>query len=122
MSAQIRPEDVEAIAGQGYRAIICNRPDGEVPDQPPFEQIEAAAKAHGVEVRYVPVVSGGLTSEDVVAFGEAMEELGRPLLAYCRSGTRSTALWSLHESKTRPASEILAATRAAGYDMTGVIG
>ena len=92
---QISPKDMPAIAAAGYRAIICNRPDGEGVDQPSFEEIEIAAKAAGIEARYVPVQSGMVHDEDVTAFGDALEEVQRPVLAYCRTGTRSATLWSL---------------------------
>lgn len=120
VSPQITPDDLEAIKATGMRAIICNRPDGEGADQPSFEEIEAAAKAAGIEARYVPVQSGMVRDEDVTAFSAALQDLPRPVLAYCRTGTRSATLWSFHESKKRPMPEILAATKAAGYDMKGV--
>lgn len=120
VSPQITLEDVEAIAAEGYRAIICNRPDGEGADQPSFEEIEAAAIAAGITARYVPVERGLVRDEDVAAFGAALDEVQRPVLAYCRTGTRSATLWSFHESRNRPMAEILAATKAAGYDMNGV--
>lgn len=120
VSPQIVAEDMVAIRAAGIRAIICNRPDGEGADQPSFEEIEAAANAEGIEARYVPVTSGMVTDEDVAAFGTALAEVQRPVLAYCRTGTRSATLWSLHEAKKRPIPEILAMTKAAGYDMNGV--
>ena len=120
VSAQITPADMDAIKAAGIRAIICNRPDGEGADQPSFEEIAAAAKTVGIEARYVPVQSGMVQDDDVDAFSAALQELPRPVLAYCRSGTRSATLWSFHESEKRPMSEILAATQAAGYDMNGV--
>jgi sulfide:quinone oxidoreductase len=120
VSPQIAPDDVADLKAEGFRAIICNRPDGEGPDQPSFEEIEAAAKAAGLEARYVPVASGMVKDEDVAAFGAALEPLPSPVLAYCRSGTRSATLWSLKEAQSRPMPEILAATKAAGYDMNGV--
>ncbi|TMV13152.1 bifunctional protein tyrosine phosphatase family protein/NAD(P)/FAD-dependent oxidoreductase [Arenibacterium halophilum] len=120
VSPQIAVKDIAAIKAAGYRAIICNRPDGEGADQPSFEEIEAAAKAEGIEARYVPVESGMVTDQDVAAFGQALAEVQRPVLAFCRTGTRSATLWSLHEAKKRPVPEILAMTKAAGYDMTGV--
>ncbi|MCA0930375.1 bifunctional protein tyrosine phosphatase family protein/NAD(P)/FAD-dependent oxidoreductase [Ruegeria profundi] len=120
VSPQISVEDIPAIAAEGFQAIICNRPDGEGADQPSFEEIEAAAKAAGLQARYVPVQSGMVRDEDVEAFGDALADLQRPLLAYCRTGTRSATLWSFHEAKKRPMSEILSATKAAGYDMNGV--
>ncbi len=119
-SPQISVEDVGTIAAQGFRAIICNRPDGEGVDQPSFKEIAAAAKAAGIEARYVPVQSGMVKDQDVEAFGAALEDLQRPVFAYCRTGTRSATLWSFHEAMKRPIAEILTATKAAGYDMNGV--
>jgi len=120
VSPQIAAADLAAIQEAGFRAIICNRPDGEGADQPSFEEIEAAAKKAGLETAYVPVTSGLVTDDDVAAFGASLNDLPRPVLAYCRTGTRSATLWSFHESKKRPMPEILAATKAAGYDMNGV--
>ena len=120
VSPQITPQDMAAIKEAGFRAIICNRPDGEGVDQPSFEEIEAAAKKVGLKAAFVPVTSGKVRDEDVESFGAALKDLPRPVLAYCRTGTRSATLWSLHESKKRPIHEILAATKAAGYDMNGV--
>ena len=120
VSPQITTQDIAAIKEAGFRAIICNRPDGEGADQPSFEEIEAAAKKAGLQAAYVPVTSGKVRDEDVESFGAALKDLPRPVLAYCRTGTRSATLWSLHESKKRPIHEILAATKAAGYDMNGV--
>ena len=120
VSPQITTEDMAAIKAAGFRAIICNRPDGEGADQPGFEEIEAAAKKAGIEAAYVPVTSGMVRDEDVATFGTALKDLPRPVLAYCRTGTRSATLWSFHESKKRPMHEILTATKAAGYDMNGV--
>ncbi|WP_424934574.1 TIGR01244 family sulfur transferase [Amaricoccus macauensis] len=120
VSPQISIEDVAALRDAGFRAIICNRPDGEGADQPGYEEIEAAASAVGIETQYLPVQSGMVADEDVEAFGVVLEDLPRPVLAYCRSGTRSATLWSLHEAKKRPMPEILSATKTAGFDMNGV--
>ena len=122
VSPQIMPEDIADIAAAGYKSVICNRPDGEGPDQPVFAEIEKAAKAAGLETRYIPIVSGKVSDEDAEAFGEAMEALPKPVFAYCRSGTRSATLWSLSEgAKGRPIPDILAETKGAGYDMAGVV-
>ncbi|NNF70798.1 MAG: TIGR01244 family phosphatase, partial [Rhodobacteraceae bacterium] len=121
VSGQITPEDVKTIAEQGYRAIICNRPDGEGADQPTFEEIEAAAREVGLDARYIPVATGRVTDADAAAFGAALDELPRPVLGYCRSGMRSATLWSLANADTLATTDILAATKAAGYDMAGVV-
>ena len=120
VSPQITPQDVAIARDQGFRAIICNRPDGEDPDQPSFHEIEAAAKAAGIEARHVPVVGGMVSQADVDAFAAALHELPGPVLAYCRTGSRSATLWSLVQADSMPLPAILAATKAAGHDMSGV--
>jgi sulfide:quinone oxidoreductase len=90
--AQIDPSDLQDLKTRGYRAIICNRPDGEAADQPGFAQIASAAQVAGLEARYIPVIPGQMGPLDVTAFAEAMQALPKPVLAYCRSGARSTTL------------------------------
>ena len=97
VSEQISESDVAEIAAAGFRSIICNRPDGEGPDQPVFAEIEKAARRLSLEARYMPVVSGKVRDEDAELFGKAMDELPKPIFAYCRTGTRSTTLWSLDQ-------------------------
>ncbi|WFE89948.1 TIGR01244 family sulfur transferase [Roseibium porphyridii] len=121
VAPQIRPQDLAEIAQQGFRSVICNRPDGEGADQPVFEEIEAAAMKLGLEARYLPIVAGKVRDEDADDFGKLMEELPKPILAYCRTGTRSATLWSLSQAETLPLADILAQTKAAGYDMAGVV-
>jgi len=79
--------DIGALKAKGFRAIICNRPDHKDPGQPDF----AAA---GLEARHIPVRSDAISPADVAAFGRAIDELPGPVLGYCRSGKRSTAMWS----------------------------
>ncbi len=120
VSPQILVGDMPAIRDAGFRAIICNRPDGEGADQPTHEEIAAAAREVGIAMRYMPVVPGKVADADADAFGAAQDDLPGPVLAYCRTGTRSATLWSLSEAGKRPMAAILAATRNAGYDMNGV--
>ena len=118
---QITPQDIPAIAAAGYRAIICNRPDGEGADQPNFEEVETAATAAGLQCRYLPIVSGKVDDADALAFREALVALPGPALAYCRTGTRSATLWSLAVAGEKTTAEILQTTAAVGYDMSGVV-
>jgi sulfide:quinone oxidoreductase len=120
VSPQVVPADVAEIATLGFRAIICNRPDGEGPDQPSQDEIAAVAREAGLEFRYLPVVAGVVSDADTAGFAEAMRDLPGPVLAYCRTGTRSATLWSLSQAGRRPLPEILRLTKAAGYDMNGV--
>lgn len=95
VTGQIAPGDIAAIKSAGYRSIVCNRPDGEASGQPAFRDVEAAAKSAGVEIRYLPVVPGKITPADGKAFASLMQQLPKPMLAYCRSGSRSTSLHAL---------------------------
>jgi sulfide:quinone oxidoreductase len=92
VSPQIRPEDVVAIARAGYKAIICNRPEGEEQQQPSASDIEAAANAAGLHFVDIPAVSGALTDQNARDMAKALERLPTPVLAYCRSGARSAKL------------------------------
>ncbi|MFT6451805.1 MAG: sulfide:quinone oxidoreductase [Halocynthiibacter sp.] len=120
VSAQVALDDMNTLAKQGFRAVICNRPDGEAPDQPSQEEVAAAAKKAGLAFVYLPVTPGVVREETAREFGAALRELPGPVLAYCRSGTRSATLWSLAMAGEKPVVEILSATKAAGYDMGGV--
>ena len=121
VSPQITPQDIPALKAQGYRAIIANRPDGEGADQPTFAEIEAAAHAAGMHARYIPISGGVVGDDDVEAFRSALRAMPGPVLAYCRSGTRSATLWSLAQADDMPMPQILAATSTAGYDLSGVV-
>ena len=112
---------MDVIAKAGFRSINCNRPDGEAADQPTFEEIETAAKANGLEARYLPVVLGKVRDEDAKVFEALMAELPKLTLGFCRTGTRSITLWSLAEGTRRPLPEILEKAKVAGYDMGGVV-
>ena len=114
---QITVADVGLIADQGFRAIVCNRPDDEAPDQTDYAVIASAAEARGIEVHWQPVVSGQVTDADGREFGRVVSTLPKPVLAYCRSGTRCVTLWSLSEAGQMPIEKILASARAAGYEL-----
>ena len=107
VAKQITPSDVATLSAQGFRSIICNRPDGEGADQPLFVEIDRAAEAAGLATRYLPVTSGKVRDEDAARFAAALIELPKPILAYCRTGTRSTTLWGLSQAQRRPVKEIV---------------
>ncbi len=121
VAPQLHLEDIQEVAKLGYQSIICNRPDGEDVDQPTFKEMEAEAHKYGLDIRYMPVISGKVEDRDVEDFKNTLPALPAPVLAYCRSGTRSITLWSLMQSETRDLSEILSIAKAAGYDMAGVV-
>src|SRR3954454_17130398 len=109
---QIAPANVAAL---DVRIVINNRPDGEEPGQPASADIEAAARAAGLDYRHIPI-AGGITAAEVEAMARALE--AGPALAFCRSGTRSTYLWALARASRGSDGETLIRQAAdAGYDL-----
>ncbi len=99
VSPQIGAEDVAEIAARGFRSIMCNRPDGEDPQQTEAADIRAEAERLGLAFAFVPVISGEILPEDVDDFGEALDGLPGPVLAYCRSGARCQNLWMMAQGR-----------------------
>lgn len=93
VSGQISVDDLPAIREMGFKSIVCHRPDGEAPEQPAFESVRAAAEAMGIEVRQIPVGPMGVTPDNVHAMVDALDEMPRPMLGFCRSGARSTKIY-----------------------------
>lgn len=94
VAPQLTPEAMAEAAAMGFKSVVNNRPDFEHgPDQPTSAQIEAAATAAGLEYRHLPVAGGYQSPEEIAAFADLLAELPRPLLAFCRSGARSTRLF-----------------------------
>ena len=96
VAAQITAADVPQIAAAGFKSVICNRPDAEHPGEASTaDAVKEAAERAGLQFRYIPVVSGHITRQDVEEQATALRELPTPVLAYCRSGTRCTNLYGL---------------------------
>jgi sulfide:quinone oxidoreductase len=121
VSEQILPGQLAELMAAGYRTLICNRPDGEGNDQPLFAEIERAARRVGIDARYLPAEPGKVTDEQGVAFGQLLAALPGPVLAYCRTGMRSTTMWALSQAGHQPLPLIVDAARKAGFDMKGVV-
>lgn len=120
-SPQLQTADLKAVCDAGFKAIVCNRPDGEGSDQPNFTEIERAALALGLQARYLPAEPGKVSDEQGVAFAALLSELPKPVLAYCRTGTRSTTMWALSQAGQMALPEILERAKAAGYDLKGLV-
>lgn len=120
VAGQIRPEDVHDAKARGIRMIINNRPDNEEAGQPAGAAVEAAARAAGMDYRHIPVASG-FSASQVDAMAAALDEAEGPILAYCRSGTRSTFLWALARAREgENGKELMRKAAAAGYDLTPI--
>jgi uncharacterized protein (TIGR01244 family) len=121
VAPQIQPEDLAAIAAAGFTAIVNNRPDDEDAGQPSGAAIRAAAEAAGLAYSAIPVTQSGFSHPQIDAMAAALAASPGPVLAYCRSGTRSCNLWALAEAKTDGHPDTLMAKAAAtGYDLTGI--
>ncbi len=119
VAPQLDLEDLAAAKARGYVLLINNRPDHEAPDQPTSAEMKAAAEAEGLAYLHVPVV-GRPGDAEVQAVAEAIAAAEGPVLAFCRSGTRSIVTWSLGQ-KDRPRAELIRLGQAAGYDLSGVV-
>lgn len=120
-SPQISSAQVEEARAEGVTLVINNRPDGEAPDEPQGSDIEAAARAAGMDYLAIPITHAGFSEPQVAAMQEALASAEGKVLAYCRSGTRSALLWALAQSRAGADPDDTAnAARAAGYDVTPV--
>tara|TARA_R110002051_G_scaffold33923_4_gene75536 strand:- start:2087 stop:2515 length:429 start_codon:yes stop_codon:yes gene_type:complete len=122
VSPQIEAGDLPAIAQAGFKSIICNRPDAEVPPSHQADAIAAAAEAAGLTFVRNPVTHQGLNSQMVETQAAALAATDGPVLAYCASGTRSSIVWSLSQAGKMSTDDIIRATAAAGYDLGGLRG
>ncbi len=118
VSPQIYPIHVERLALLGFKTIINNRPDNETDDQPLVEELSAMATKCGIEFINIPVIPGELTEQNVRDFGDAMKRVTGPVLAYCRSGMRSTSLWALYEARHMGSDAIINFAATIGYDLS----
>jgi uncharacterized protein (TIGR01244 family) len=95
VAPQLTPEAMAELARLGFRSVVNNRPDFEEgPGQPTSAMVEAAARAAGLEYAYLPVQPAYQSPEEIARFAELLAQLPRPLVAFCRSGARSTKLYT----------------------------
>jgi uncharacterized protein (TIGR01244 family) len=121
VAPQITPDDVAALKAAGFVAIVNNRPDDEEPGQPSGAAIRAAAEAAGMAYAEIPVTHAGFSHPQIDAMTAALTAADGPVLAYCRSGTRSCNLWALAAAKAGRNPELLVRQAAeAGYDLSGM--
>ncbi|WP_298431123.1 TIGR01244 family sulfur transferase [uncultured Jannaschia sp.] len=120
VAPQLDPEDMAELAADGVTAIICNRPDGEVPPSHQAAAMQAAAEAAGLAFTFNPVAMPNLTLSAVEEQADAIDAAEGSVVAYCASGTRSAVLWALAMAGRMPANDILAATARAGYALEGL--
>lgn len=120
-SPQISLTDLDEAKALGVGLVINNRPEGESDDQVPGPEIEAAARALGMDYVAIPVTHAGFSGPQVEAMSAALANSAGKVLAYCRSGTRSTLLWALAQASAGADLDAITAQAAdAGYDVSPV--
>lgn len=117
VSGQITPAEVAEIAAAGFRVLVNNRPDGEEPGQPASDAIAAAARASGLEYHYLPVNGFNFPGPGMDQMTGLLHDPGRPVLAFCRTGTRCTNLWVASRGEGERA-EAAARARELGFDLS----
>jgi len=121
VAPQISVEDVAAIKAAGFTGIVNNRPDDEEAGQIPGDAIRAAAEAAGLSYTAIPIIHAGFSYPQIAAMADVLADAGGPVLAFCRSGTRSCNLWALAQAKNgADADELIAKGAGAGYNLDGL--
>jgi|CXWL01.1.fsa_nt_gi uncharacterized protein (TIGR01244 family) len=120
---QLGPQDLGGVAAAGFRSVIKNRPEGETPDQPSEGIIQNAAKAAGLAYYALPF-QGPPSQDTAMAMAAILTAAKGPVLAYCRTGTRSIMAWAAAQALTgaKSSAELLALAAQAGYDLSGMRG
>lgn len=120
VAPQLAPSELSDLAARGFMALICNRPDGEEKGQPGVDEMRKAAQAAGLAFHHIPVSGGVFPDAAIAAFRAVRRGSEGPVLAYCRTGTRSITLETLANADDIEPSERLLRAAAAGYDLTGL--
>lgn len=119
VSGYVPPQELESIPAE-VRTVVNNRPDGEEPGQPTSEDMKAEAEKLGLHYVHIPVTPGQFSIEEIQQFSHALANEPGPVLAFCKSGMRSSALWALSQAGKADPDSILAATANAGFDLRGL--
>ncbi len=122
VSPQITLEDLDAAKAQGFTLIINNRPDGEAAGQLSSAEVEAQARRLGLDYLHAPV-TGQPDSDQIASVTAALKSAKGPVLAYCRSGTRSIITWSLGQLKAGNLTKhsLMELARGAGYEIASAL-
>lgn len=124
VAGQMDVYDIVKASETGIKMIICNRPDGESDGQVPSVDMEALLKTYNIDFRYIPITPGEIRRENVIATKKAFDEATGPILAYCRSGMRSTVMWAMVQAALDRMSnlQIIKKSSELGYDLNPIMG
>ena len=122
VAGQIAPADLHAAAAQGFTDVVNNRPDGEETGQPDAASMQDAARAAGLTYAAIPIDHSGFDMAQVEAMAAVLDGATGPVLAWCRSGTRSANLWALAEARRGGDPDGIVAAAALGrYDVRALL-
>ena len=120
VSPQIAVEDVPAIVEAGFKTVICNRPDAEVPPSHQALALQNAVEAAGLKFEVLPLTHQTMTPDNVAAQRDMYENNPGPVLAYCASGTRCSVVWALGQVGDLGVDAVLSTAAQAGYDLSNL--
>lgn len=120
VAAQMQPEELAALAEQGFNSVVCTRPDGEEPEQPPLDAMRDAAQAAGLAFHHIPVAGGVFPPAAIDAFAAIRRGTDGRVLGYCRTGTRAVTLDALANIRGLSVADRIANAKAAGYDLSAL--
>ena len=121
ISEQIALGDIKTLANDGIKVLICNRPDGEEPNQLSCAEVKAAADANGINFVHIPVAGRIIPEDALEEFVKIINGCNDKIHAYCRTGTRSSIFWGLSQARIHSADEVLANAESLGINLTPVV-
>ena len=120
VSEQLTVDEIKSLADDGVKVVICNRLDGEETNQISCAEIEAAARACGIDFVHIPVPGRVIPEETLNEFVKVIDSCNDKIHAYCRTGTRSSIFWGLSQARSHSANEVLAKAKSLGINLTPV--
>lgn len=115
---QVNEADLQILKAAGFNTLVCNRPDNETPEQPTAASLAERAASLGLAWHWLPITPGQFPSASISEFKHILSAAEGPVLAFCRTGTRSISVWALSQASEIPTADLLQLARAAGYDLS----
>ena len=99
IAGQMTTDKFQQLIKAGFKSVIVNRPDQEQGNTVSVAQLRQIAEQSQVSVIYQPILSGKISQTDVTEFAKYYNELPKPILMVCRSGSRSSILFNQAKSQ-----------------------
>jgi len=112
------PGDIAKFAKMGFKTIVGNLPDDEVKNA--FTSAMAKTEALAFGLRYIHMPANGATVTDlnvINQFANVLADADQPVIAHCRTGTRSAILYGLVAARTTQPATVLKQLDDIGFDL-----